>query len=327
MRRRFILALPALAVLASCPALAQRAAGPAVVGVLMWPEDSSDNRQRIIAHLVRGLEEAGYAEGRDIRLVYRFAGRDPERAVALVRELDAMGAAVIVAVSTPAATAAAKAKPAAPIVIASAADPVGTGLVASLAQPGGNITGMSFSGPELSGKRLELLRELIPGLGRVALLLSAKDPAARLFESEAREAAQRAGLALRVTYVSEAAEFRAAFAGFRNAGSEALIVQPIFATQRGEIAAFAREFRLPWISDFPEFAAAGAPISYGADLSDILRRAGFFYVDRILKGAKPADMPIQQPTVFQLVVNQRAARDFGLVVAPAILARADEVIE
>jgi len=326
-KRRYILTLTALAVLAAWPATAQRSAGPPIIGVLIWPEDSDDTRRRIIAQLVRGLLEAGYADGRDIRLIYRFAIRDPERAVALVREMDAMGAAVIVTVSTPASIAAAKAKPAAPIVIASAADPVGTGLVASLAQPGGNITGMSFSGPDLSGKRVELMRELIPGLGRVALLLSARDPAAKLFESETREAAQRAGLVLRVTYVNEAAEFRAAFAGFRDAGAEALIVQPIFVPQRGEIAALAREFRLPWVSDFPEFAAAGAPLSYGADLNDILRRAASFYVDRILRGARPAEMPIQQPTVFQLVVNQRAARDFGLVVSPAILARADEVIE
>lgn len=327
MKRRYILTLTALAVLAAWPATAQRSAGPPIIGVLIWPEDSDDTRRRIIDQLVSGLLEAGYADGRDVRLVYRFAGRDGERAVAQARELDQLGAAVIVAVSTPAVVAAAKAKPAAPIVMASAADPVGTGLAASLAQPGGNITGMSFSGPELAGKRVELLRELMPGLARIGLLLFSKDPAARLFESETRSAAQRAGLDLRTTYVAERGEFRAAFAGFRDAGAEALIVQPIFVTQRAEIAALARDFRLPWISDFPEFAAAGAPLSYGADLNDILRRAASFYVDRILRGARPAEMPIQQPTVFQLVVNQRAARAFGLVVSPAILARADEVIE
>lgn len=328
MRRRDILMLLGGAVaLSPALALGQQPDGIPSVGVLIWPDASPDSARRIAEPLRRGLAEAGYVDGRSIRLVYRFGGRDMDRAIAAARELEALGAAVIVAASTPAVVAAKRADLRTPIVMASAADPVGSGLVDSLAHPGGNITGMSFSGPELAGKRLQLLREVIPGLDRVALLALKADPAAALFDRETREAAQQMGIAFHAVQIATDTELREAFAAFRDFGARALIVQPIFVSQRDAVAGLAREFRLPWISDFREFAEAGAPLSYGADLGDIFFRAGRFYVDRILKGAKPADLPIQQPTVFEFVVNLTAARAFGLVLPDAILGRADAVID
>jgi putative tryptophan/tyrosine transport system substrate-binding protein len=214
--------------------------------------------------------------------------------------------------------------------MANSADPVETGLVASLARPGGNITGMSSISPELGGKRLELLKELRPTLSRVAFLLHGGDPAHRLFFQEAQDAAERLGLQLQPVVIGSVAELDWAFAAVRSAHAEALMVQPLLAGEHlgygQRIADFAVAHRLPAVSGLCEFVHRGGLLCYAADLHASFRAAAVF-VDKILKGTKPADLPVQQPTTFTLGLNLKTAQALGLTVPPSLLLQADEVIK
>jgi putative ABC transport system substrate-binding protein len=278
--------------------------------------------------LRQGLRELGYVEGQTIRIEWRSAEgryeRLPELAVALVR----LDVDVLVAHPTIAVRAAKQATAAIPIVIPASADPVGAGLVASLARPGGNITGSTFISSEISGKRLELLKQVIPRARRVVALANPANPATALQLSEAQTAARGLGVTLDVLAVRGAAELDGAFAALRRGNPEAVIVidDPTLGSLRTRIVPQIAQSRLPAVYGWRDWVDAGGLMSYGANVDEMFRRAAF-YVDKILKGAKPADLPVEQPTKFELVINLKTAKALGLTIPPSLLIRADEIIQ
>jgi putative ABC transport system substrate-binding protein len=273
----------------------------------------------------KALRELGLIDGQNIAIDYRSADEKSDRAEAMARELILDKVDILVAVSTPAAHAAANATRTVPIVM-TAADPIGTGLVTSLARPGGNITGLSTMLPDLAAKRLSLLREVFARLTRVGFVGSTRDPAAALFLRETRAAAAAANIEIVDALVDDGSGLAGAVGRLAQDGCEAIIVQPIFITYRAELGVLSLQHRVALISDFPTFANAGGLFSYGPDMRDTFERLAS-YVDKIMKGAKPGDLPIEQPSTFRLVVNLNTARALGIEIPPSIIARADEVIE
>ena len=263
-----------------------------------------------------GLRDHGYIDGQNIVIEWRSAEGNIERANALAEELVRLRVSVIVVEFTPAAQAAKKATATIPIVLASAGDPVATGLVASLARPGGNVTGFTNLAAELSGKRLELLRQMIPGLARVGLLIHGTDPLDRAFVDETRTAAAQSGIHVRVSAVPRAADLDAALAGMAKERVAAVMIPANLPVPIRQITDLALRHRLPSISLLTQFAEAGGLMSYGASVSDIRRRTGA-YVDKLLKGARPGDLPVEQPTKFELVINLKTANALRLT-DPAI---------
>ena len=276
----------------------------------------------------RGLRPLGYVEGENIAIEWRYTEGQSDRAAALARELVQLGVDVIVAHFTPAVRAAMVATQTIPIVMAPAGAPVQSGFVDSLAHPGGNVTGISAMDAELGGKRLQLLREVIPNLARVAALASSvsTDPFSRPFVDDMQAAATIAGIQLVPVLVNGPNDFENAFAAMAKAEAQAVIVQGLFDQHRKIIIELAAKHRLPVMSGNRETAAAGGLISYSAKFAELYERAAL-YVDKILKGAKAADLPVEQPTSFELVVNIKTARALGLTASPSLLAQADEVIE
>jgi putative ABC transport system substrate-binding protein len=277
----------------------------------------------------QGLRELGYIEGQNILIEYRWADGRFERLPALAAELARSKVSVIVAANTVAALAAKNATSTIPIILVTVGDPVGSGLVASLARPGGNVTGLSlFPTLAISGKQLELLKQAFPTLSYVAVLANPSNPPTADLLKETELAARSLGLRLRIVHVREPKQFDDAFATMKNERIPALLVipDPLVNDSRGRIVAFAATNRLPAIYPYRTFVDAGGLMSYGADVSDLSRRAAT-YVDRILKGAKPAELPIEQPTKFELVVNLKTAKALGLMIAPSLLLRADHVIQ
>jgi len=277
----------------------------------------------------QGLRELGYIEGQNIDIVYRYTNGDdqlPELAADLVR----LKVDVIVTSSTAATRAAKNATTTIPIVMAAASDPVGTGLVVSLARPGGNITGLSLMAPELAGKRLELLREVLPRVARVAFLASGRDPDGRLFVEEAQAAAERFGMQIQPLVIGGPEEIEGAFSAMIRERAGALIVQPTFITYYSEqsrrVVDLAAKNRLATVSDYKEFVDAGGLISYGPDRRENFRRAAT-YVDKIVKGTKPADLPVERPVKFELIINLKTAKQIGLTIPQSVLYRADKVIK
>lgn len=278
---------------------------------------------------VEGLRDRGWIEGRNIAIEYRWADGRPERLPGLAEELVRLKVDVIVALGTPPSLAAMKATHTIPIVMVSAADPVRLGLVASLARPGGNVTGTSFDvGLEVFGKQLELFKEALPRLRRVAILSNAGNPAQEIAVGNVKAAAQPLRLQLQHLPVHRPTEFDAAFVAMRNKHADGLLVlvDAFFNMHRARVAELAAKNRLPSMFGFREFADAGGLMSYGPSASDIVRRAAGF-VDRILKGARPADLPVEQPTRFELVINLRTAKAVGVSVPQRLLLRADQVID
>ena len=275
----------------------------------------------------KGLADLGYVEGRDVVIEYRSGDR-ADRLSGFAAELVALNVDVIVATGSQASHAAQHATRSIPIVMTGSSDPVGTGLVASLARPGGNITGLSLQSPELSGKRLALLKEIVEDLSRVAVLSNPDDPPVVSSLRETKVAAQALGIELQFMEARRPEDFDSAFAAAAKVRPGALVVLPasIMTRYAERIAKLALNTRMPAISYFREFPAAGGLMSYGPSLGDLSRRAAV-YVDKIFKGIKPADLPIEQPTKFDLVINLRTAQAFGLTVPSTTLARADEVIE
>jgi putative ABC transport system substrate-binding protein len=319
------LALVTLLKLFSVPAEAQQAKKVTRIGYLSLRASPSPGDRAFL----QGLNDLGYVAGQNITIEYRWAAGKVDRLPDLAEELVRLKVNVLVAATTPAVQAAKNATATIPIVMASAADPVRSGFVVSLAQPGGNVTGMSNIMPELAGKRLELIREVLPKLFRVAFLAHARDPAHRLFVNEAREAARSFGMQVQELVIAAPEEVEGAFSAVIREGAGALIVQPLFIAALGEgpkIAALALKNRLPAVSDISAFAEAGGFASYGANASALYRRAAT-YVDRILKGTKPADLPVEQPTQFELVINLKTAKQIGLSIPSSVLARADRVIK
>ncbi len=319
-RREFLFIGPTLAALWPLSASAQQPRIP-TIGVLVV---GSADPVPYLKMLRQGLGELGYFDGRNIRIEFRSAegvlSRLPELAAELVRQkVD-----IIVAGQTPAVQAAKQATREIPIVMATAGDPVGTGLVASLARPGGNVTGSSSTAAELAQKNLELLRELLPSLRRVALLLNAPDPFSKPFREQSQAAAGSLGLELLPFPLDGPEQLSAAFASMAGDRIDAVIVQQsLGAKQPAELAL---THRLPSVSGSRVFVDAGGLMSYAATPAVQLRNTAVF-IDKILKGAKPADLPVEEPTRFELVINLKTAKALGLTVPPSLLARADEVIE
>jgi putative tryptophan/tyrosine transport system substrate-binding protein len=330
-RRELILGLSALVALrlfAREAAQGARAAGdaPAVIGLLA-PFTRADTELWHRAFR-QGLHDLGWVEGGNIRFEYRYADGQVDRLPELVAELINLKVDVIVTAVTPDALAAAKATKTIPIVMAATGDPVTTGLIASLARPGGNVTGLTQIQTDLSAKRLQLLKEIAPGISRIAALWNPQDAISSLARQEIESAARHLAVELHSLEVRSSDELTTAFASAADAHDDALMVlpSPIFVVNEQRIADFAAKHRLPSMFHLREFVQAGGLLAYGPDRADLFRRAAT-YVDKILKGANPADLPVEQPTKFQLVINLTTAKALGLTVPRYLLAEADEIIE
>jgi putative ABC transport system substrate-binding protein len=275
-----------------------------------------------------GLRQLGYVEGKSIAIEWRWAGGRPERFGELAAELVRLKVDVIVAANNPAVAAAQKATTAIPIVMVLATDPVQLGFVASLARPAGNITGLTIQTPELAGKRLELLKESVPGLTRLAVLWDPTEPGRRQLVKETEAAAPKLGLQVQVFEARDGREILGAFTAMARERTGAVLVygSSMLAAERTAIADLAAKNRLPTMCPAVEWMDAGFVISYGTSLSAVYRRAPYF-VDRILKGAKPGDLPVEQPTKFELAINAKTAKALGLTIPQSLLLRADQVIQ
>jgi putative ABC transport system substrate-binding protein len=277
----------------------------------------------------QGLRELGWVEGQNIVIDYRFAEGRFDRLPDLAAELVRLKVDIIVAATTPAAAAAKKATETIPIVMISVGDPVGLGLIASLARPGGNATGLSYSvGLETIGKGLELLKETVPKVRRVAILSNPANPFQPLAISEVNVAARSLGLQLQLLEARGPNDFDGAFAAMatERVGALLVVADSMFLLHRTRLADLAARSRLPAAYGTRENVEAGGLMSYGASVRDLYRRSAA-YVDKILKGAKPGDLPVEQPTKFELVINLKAAKALGLTIPPSVLGRADEVIQ
>ena len=325
MNRRDLMLLLGGAMIAARELHAQQKAMPVVgfVGI-SWPalyESRLDTFRQ-------GLSEIGRVEGQNLKLEYRWAEDRYDRLPALAAELVGRKVDVIVATASPAALAAKSATPTIPIVFVAVADPVAVGLAASLARPGGNITGISVMAIELIPKRLELLSELVPQAKVIALLVNPNNSYTERIIADAQEAARAKDVALQILKAWVETEIDSAFASLNQTEARALLVgaDPFFANRREQLVALAARHAVPAIYALRDFAMVGGLISYGPSLTVVYHQVGI-YVGKILKGAKPSDLPVEQPTRFELVVNLKTAKALGLTVPPSILARADEVIE
>ena len=274
------------------------------------------------------LGRLGYVEGRTILLEERWSEGKSDRLASLAAELLRLNVDILVTTTTPAALAAQQATKTIPIVMTLVSDPVESGLVASLARPGANITGLSLMHPDVSRKRLELLKEVVPQVSRVAVLSNPSNPITPPLLRETAAAARDQGVQVQVVEVRDSSGLDRAFAAVTKGRAGALLVMPdpVFQDQRGGIVEFAAKSRLPTMYPWREPADGGGLMAYGASIPDILRRAAG-YVDKILKGAKPGDLPVEQPTKFELVINLKTAKALGLTIPPSLLQRADQVIE
>ena len=290
---------------------------------------SREGRAFLIEGFRQGLREQSYVEGRSILIEYRFSEDRNDRLPALAAELVAMKVQLILASGTPASFAARQATSTIPIVMGGiVADPVATGLVASLARPGGNITGMTLMSPQLAGKRLELLKRIVPGLVRVAVFWNPPNPAYGPILKELEAAAGTLGLTLQRLEVRVPEDFQGAFQAAISQRAGALIApgDPLVANRPKLVADLSLKYRLPAIMDFKEFAEAGGLLSLGPDLVDSYRRSAIL-VAKILKGVNPAELPMEQPTKFDLFVNLKTARVLGLTIPQSVLLQASQVIE
>lgn len=327
-QRRLVLVLMAGALAASLESFAQQPAKIPQIGFLHPASAEGDGGMRLQAFR-DGLRELGYVEGKNLQLEVRWGEGKLERLPALAAELVRLKVDVIVAASSPAVVAARQATRTIPIVMPTSSDPVGDGLVASLAHPGGNITGLSLMAPELGEKRLQLLKEMFPKVSHaMAVLWNPAYVGMRARFEQAQAAAPAVGLTVRSMEVRDSRELDVAFEAIIREHSEALIilVDPFTRGQRSRIVEFAAEQRLPAIYETRDFVDVGGLMSYGPNFADQFRRAAT-YVDKILRGAKPADLPIEQPTNFELVINMRAAKALGIKIPESILLRADKAIE
>jgi putative ABC transport system substrate-binding protein len=325
-RRAFITLLGGAAASWPLAARAQQAGKTYTIGRLTAGSYASVSA--LVEVFEDALREMGWIEGKNIAFEYRSAEDRLERLPELAAELVRLNVDVIAAGGTLAPLAVKRVTSTIPIVMTSAGDPLGSGLVASLARPGGNVTGMSLMVPDLGGKRLELLKEALPRLSRVAVLWNAANPYSANVFKETQVASRTLGIEVQSLETRDPDGFDGAFEAVRRQHPDALVTveDPLTSDHRKLIADFAAGQRLPSLHGQKEFAAAGGLISYGTSLADVVRRAAG-YVDKILKGAKPADLPVQQPTKFELVISLKTAKALGLHVPDRLLALADEVIE
>ena len=325
-RREFVALLGGMAAVGPLAAREQQPTLP-VVGVL--GSTSLDDRPPLLAAFRQGLDEAGYVEGRNIAMEYRWAEGQYDRLPALAAELVSNQVAVIVASGPPACALAAKSATATiPIVFATGGDPIALGLVASLNRPGGNITGVSLFNVALVPKQLELVSELVPKAGVIAALVNPDNPNTETEVRELEEAARTLRLQILVLRARAEEDLTSAFAAIvqQRAGAVIVSFDSFFSSRRKQVAAVAARNSIPAVSHWREFTEAGGLMSYGTNLVDAYRQMGV-YAGKILNGAKPADLPVVRPTKFELVINRKTANALGLTVPPSLLARADEVIE
>ncbi len=292
-----------------------------------WLSSASGPNENVTAFLeeIRGL---GYVEGRNLAIEYRWAAGKEERLPELAAELAALRIDIIVTVATLPVIAAKRATSTIPIIMTAPSDAVASGLVASLARPGGNVTGMTFLSTDLAGKRLQLLREVLPKATRVAVLaFKGTSGGTELFLEQLQASARQMGITLVVRKENEAAALAGAFAAMQRERAQALFVQvtPFTFESRERIVELATQHRLPTVIESRAFVDVGGLMSYGPNLPEMYRRSAH-YVDRIFKGAKPADLPVEQPNKFEMVINLKTAKALGLTIPQAVLARADEVI-
>lgn len=316
-RRRFLIASGA--VLAASLAHAQQVGRQPVIGYLTLA-----NPEPFLGYLKEGLTKLGYVDGRSMQIEVRSADGKPERLEGLAAELVRLNVDVLVASLTPAMLAAKQATSRIPIVMAGAGDPVGVGLVASLARPGANITGTSVTSAELGGKLLELIRLVLPSTKQVAVLVNANDPFGKPFLAQLQLAARATNFDLSPTMIRETSELGAAFSELARRRMDVVIAQT--SLQRKTVLELSVKHRLPVVASNSTFSDAGGLMSYSA-IAEKVHRETANYVDKILRGAKPADLPVQQPTNFELVINLKTAKALGLTVPQSALLRADRVIE
>jgi putative tryptophan/tyrosine transport system substrate-binding protein len=319
-RREFIMLLGGAAAVWPFAAHAQRPKVP-IIGALVIGNINPDQFWR---EFRQGLRDLGYVEGQNIRFEFRSAEGHLDRLPELAAELVRLKVDIIVTWFTPTALAAKQATHEIPIVMAETGDPVGTGLVASLPRPGGNVTGMAAVTAELAGKSVQLIRDMLPSARRVTALANATDPFSKPFLEQIKLGGEATGTTINPVEISSSEEFETAFASMEKDRPDAVIVQPSLPTKRA--AELALQQRLPAFSVPRWFAEEGGLMSYSAIYADLFRKAAV-YVDKILKGAQPADLPVEQPTRFQLVINMKTAKAIGLTIPESFLLRADEVIE
>jgi putative ABC transport system substrate-binding protein len=325
-RRTFLCGLTLGTLSAPLAAEAQQAGKVPRIGIL-WSV-SSTIASPWAAAFRQELGRLGYVEGQTIALEERWAEGRFDRLAPLAAELGRLNVDILVTTTTPGARAAQQASRTIPIVMTLVSDPVGSGVVANLARPGGNVTGLSLMHPELSRKRLELLKEVVPKVSRVAILSNPSNPIAPPLLRETEAAARGLGVQIQVVEVRNSAGLDGAFSAMTRDRAGALVVTPdfVFMDQRMRIVDLAAKSRLPAMYAWREPVDAGGLMAYGASIPDILRRAAG-YVDKIIKGAKPADLPIEQPAKLELVINQKMAKALGLTIPRSLLLRADQVIE
>jgi putative ABC transport system substrate-binding protein len=322
-RRAFIAGLGA----ATAWPLASRAQQPKMPTIGFLGGQTLAAQGQWTAAFVQRLRELGWSEGRNVAILYRWADGRAERSAEIAAEIVRLKVDVIVTAGTTSVVAAKQATSAIPIVFAAAGDPVGTGLVGSLSRPGGNVTGLSNQSTDLAGKQVELLRGVVPDLRRLAILANAGAPNAVPEIGEVQAAARTLGLEVVTFEIRRAEDIASAFEAFTGrADALYVVIDPLINTNRVRINALALGARMPTIQGIREYVEAGGLMSYGPSFSDLYRRAAD-YVDKILRGAKPGDLPVEQPTKFELIINLKTAKALGLEISPSLLARADEVIE
>ena len=320
-RRKFIVSFTGSLLAAPLTVEAQQTTRRPLVGFLC-------NTMKLARAFGEGLRELGYVDGRNIFVEYRCAEGRTERGPQLAAALLKLKPDVLVAASDPLVKALIDATHTVPIVMTSSGDPVGNRFVASFAGPGGNVTGVTIFAPELAGKRLALLKTVAPEIAQVAVLVNPTNPNASRQLSEIEAAAGSIGVRLKLLNVSSTTEFDKAFSGMGRAPATALLISSdgMFFAERRRIATFALAHRLPAMGFAREFAEDGTLLAYGASLPDLYRRAAYF-VDKILRGAKPADLPVEQPTRFELIINMKTAKAVGLTIPPSLQLQADQLVE
>jgi ABC-type uncharacterized transport system substrate-binding protein len=327
-RRTFLMSVGLTALAAPTVVLAQPAGRVARVGYISNVPGSSPLPELWRKAFVDGLREHGWVENQNLVIERRYAELRREASLAVVEELVRLPVDVLVVSSTLTALAAKQATSVVPIVVTVPADPVATGLVASLARPGGNVTGLSFVGTELAGKQVELLKEAVPGLGRVAVLANPGNASHVLRTKEIAEVARALKIQSDVVEASTPRGVQEAFAAMvkRRPGAAIVLADPLFFREAHTLVRLAAEQRLPVMYGLREAVVSGGLISYGASFSDLFRRAAT-YVDKILRGASPSELPVEQASKFELVINLKTAKALGLTIPQALLTRADEVIQ
>jgi putative tryptophan/tyrosine transport system substrate-binding protein len=324
MRRREFIGVLGGAATWPLTAHSQRPAKPPTIGFLGSGTLAAQGGW--LAAFVQRLHELGWIEGRNLAIEYRWANGSSDRAAELAADLVQHKVEAIVTYANPMVLAAKHATSHIPVVFAAAADPLGTGLVASLAQPGGNVTGLSIQHTDLASKRLELLTKAVPSLRRLAIMANVDNPASVLDMDGAHAAARALGIEVAIFKVRGADDIAPAFKEINGAQALYICIDTMLFSNRARISKLALAAQLPTMFSNPEYVEAGGLMSYSANFPDLFRRAGD-YVDKILRGAKPADLPVEQPTKFDLIVNRTTAKALGLEIPPTLLAIADEVIE